>query len=77
MTSADAGFTTIIASAAMGGGTAPIHLAGLLVQTNAEILSGIVLVQLVNPGVPVIYASYSTGWIYVLLRLPWDLPKLP
>ena len=75
MTSADAGFPTIIASAAMGGGTAPIHLAGLLVQTNAEILSGIVLAQLVNPGVPVIYASYSTGMDLRFASSPLGSPE--
>jgi trimethylamine--corrinoid protein Co-methyltransferase len=75
MTSADAGFPTIIASAAMGGGTAPIHLAGLLVQTNAEILSGIILAQMVNPGVPVIYASYSTGMDLRFASSPLGSPE--
>lgn len=39
------------------GSTAPVTLAGLFTQTNAELLSGIVLAQLINPGVPVIYSS--------------------
>jgi trimethylamine:corrinoid methyltransferase-like protein len=30
---------------AMAGGTAPVNPAGVLVQTNAEILAGIVLTQ--------------------------------
>jgi trimethylamine--corrinoid protein Co-methyltransferase len=38
------------------GMTAPITTAGLVVQQNAEILSGITLVQLIRPGCPVIYA---------------------
>ncbi len=75
MTSADAGFPTIIASAAMGGGTAPIHLAGLLVQTNAEILSGIVLAQLVNAGVPAIYGCYSTGMDLRFTSSPLGSPE--
>lgn len=33
----------------------------MLVQTNAEILAGIVLTQLVRKGTPVIYSSYSTA----------------
>jgi len=74
-TSAAKGFTTIIASAAMGGGTAPIHLAGLLVQTNAEILSGIVLTQLINKGTPVIYACYSTGMDLKLATSPLGSPE--
>jgi trimethylamine--corrinoid protein Co-methyltransferase len=51
----------MIGSMAMAGGTAPVNLAGVLVQTNAEILAGIVLAQLVHKGTPVIYASYSTA----------------
>jgi trimethylamine--corrinoid protein Co-methyltransferase len=39
------------------GATAPITLAGLLAQQNAEILSGITLIQLVNPGTPVFYGT--------------------
>lgn len=40
----------------LAGGTAPVTLAGTLVLQNAEILSGITIIQLVNPGNPVIYA---------------------
>jgi trimethylamine---corrinoid protein Co-methyltransferase len=51
----------VIASLIMAGSTGPITLAGLLAQQNAELLSGIVLTQLVNPGLPVIYGSTSTN----------------
>lgn len=37
------------------GSVHPVTLAGALVQMNAEMLSGVVLNQLVNPGAPVIY----------------------
>jgi len=40
------------------GSTHPVTLAGLLVQTCAEILSCVVLAQLVRPGAPVICAPY-------------------
>jgi trimethylamine--corrinoid protein Co-methyltransferase len=50
----------IIAPAASGGLNAPITLAGLLVQTNAEVLSSIVLTQLINPGTPVLYGTVNT-----------------
>lgn len=50
----------IIAPAASGGLNAPITLAGLLTQTNAEVLSSIVLTQLVNPGTPVLYGTVNT-----------------
>ena len=50
----------VIASMAQAGATAPVTLAGMLVQQNAEILAGITLAQLVNPGTPVVYGSTST-----------------
>lgn len=43
----------------LAGGSSPATLAGTLVQQNAEILSAIVIAQLVNRGAPVIYGSVS------------------
>jgi len=42
------------------GMTAPITIAGLLAQHNAETLSGIVVSQLTNPGAPIIWGSAWT-----------------
>ena len=42
------------------GATTPATIAGTLVCTNAEILGGIVLAQLVNPGSPILYGSSTT-----------------
>lgn len=39
------------------GTTAPFSIAGAIAQQNAEILASIVLVQLVKPGLPVIYCG--------------------
>jgi len=39
------------------GATSPNTLAGSLLQTNATVLAGLVLVQLVAPGNPVVYGS--------------------
>lgn len=50
-----------ILSMAMSGGTAPVTLAGTLVNHNAEILSGITLAQLTRKGAPVIYGSSTTA----------------
>lgn len=47
----------VIGSAPMAGSTSPVTLAGTLAQMNAELLSGIVYSQLVNPGAPVIYGA--------------------
>lgn len=50
-----------ILSMAMAGGTAPVTLAGTLVNHNAEVLSGITLAQLTRRGAPVIYGSSTTA----------------
>ncbi len=50
----------IIAALAMTGTTSAVTLAGSLVQQSAEILSGVVLAQLINPGTPVIFGSASS-----------------
>lgn len=50
----------IIAPECQAGATAPATLAGLLVQQNAEVLSAIVVAELVNPGTPVHYGTVST-----------------
>lgn len=44
----------------LAGATGPVTLAGTLVQQNAEALAGIVLVQQVNPGMPVLYSAVPT-----------------
>jgi trimethylamine--corrinoid protein Co-methyltransferase len=45
---------------AQAGATAPITIAGTLVQTNAESLSSLTIAQLTNPGTPLIYLCIST-----------------
>jgi trimethylamine--corrinoid protein Co-methyltransferase len=47
----------VISSSPMGGTTAPFDEFGMVAQINAEILSGVVLTQLVAPGTPVLYGS--------------------
>jgi trimethylamine--corrinoid protein Co-methyltransferase len=39
------------------GGTSPVTIAGALTQCNAEVLSGLVIQQLRNPGTPFIYGT--------------------
>ncbi|MFX1548998.1 MAG: trimethylamine methyltransferase family protein [Promethearchaeota archaeon] len=51
---------TIIAPEALAGSTAPVTLAGLLTQINAEIIGGIILTQLYNSGAPVFFGTVST-----------------
>lgn len=40
----------------LAGATSPVTLAGTLVQQNAEMLAGLVIVQLLNPGNPFVYS---------------------
>ena len=54
------GIPVNVLSMAMAGGSSPIYLAGTLVTHNAEILSGLVLSQLANPGAKVLYGSSTT-----------------
>jgi len=49
-----------VLSMAMAGASGPISLSGTLVTHNAEVLSGIILAELTNPGAPVIYGSSTT-----------------
>jgi trimethylamine--corrinoid protein Co-methyltransferase len=47
----------VFSPAPMMGGTAPVTLAGGVIQSNAEILSGLVIHQLGCPGAPFVYGS--------------------
>jgi trimethylamine--corrinoid protein Co-methyltransferase len=49
----------VISVLIIAGLTGPVTMAGALTIQNAEILAGITLAQLVNPGTPVIYGSTS------------------
>ncbi|UCH22374.1 MAG: trimethylamine methyltransferase family protein [Deltaproteobacteria bacterium] len=49
----------VIAVLIIAGLTGPVTMAGALTIQNAEILAGITLAQLVNPGNPVVYGSTS------------------
>jgi trimethylamine--corrinoid protein Co-methyltransferase len=41
----------------MAGGTSPVTMAGAIAQANAEILAGLVVHQLKNPGAPFIFGA--------------------
>jgi len=51
----------IVATLIMAGSTGPVTLAGVLAVQNAELLAGIVLAQLITPGLPCLYGSTSTN----------------
>lgn len=45
----------------MAGSTGPVSLAGTIALQNAEILSGIVLAQLITPGLPVVFGCLGAA----------------
>ena len=45
----------------LSGAMAPVTIAGALVQQHAEALAGIVLTQIVRPGVPVMYGGFTSN----------------
>jgi trimethylamine--corrinoid protein Co-methyltransferase len=51
----------VIAALMMAGSTGPITLAGVLAAQTAELLAGVALTQLINPGTPVVFGSTSTN----------------
>ena len=51
------GFMTMASCAS----TAPVTLAGSLLVGNAEVISGLALIQLASPGAPVFYAAAQTA----------------
>ncbi len=50
----------VIGSLAQAGSTSPVTLAGSLAISNAEILAGIALCQMISPGTPVVYGCETT-----------------
>lgn len=59
---ARAGMPVLSQTGPMAGATAPAALAGTLVQTVAEALAGLIAINLVKPGHPVI----ASGWPFVV-----------
>ncbi|MFC2029205.1 trimethylamine methyltransferase family protein [Chloroflexota bacterium] len=57
---ADYGQPLAMSPEAIAGATAPVTLAGLLVQQNANILAHVTLAQIYRPGTPVLYGTVST-----------------
>lgn len=70
------GFPINILSMAMSAASSPIFLAGTLVTHNAEVLAGLVLVQLVYPGHPCIYGSSTTCFDFFSQSAPVGSPEI-
>ncbi|MGI5873816.1 MAG: trimethylamine methyltransferase family protein [Bacillota bacterium] len=59
MTYAEAGQACLISSLVMSGSTGPVAMAATIALQMAEILAGVCLAQLINPGTPCIMGSTS------------------
>jgi trimethylamine--corrinoid protein Co-methyltransferase len=57
---AKAGMPYDVLSMAMAGASSPMTLAGTLTMINAEVLAGMTICELLNPGTPVIYGSVAS-----------------
>ena len=60
-TLAEAGQAVCITPFTLAGAMAPASIAGALVLQNAEVLAGVTLTQLVRPGAPVMYGSFTSN----------------
>ncbi|MCK8823729.1 trimethylamine methyltransferase family protein [Fuchsiella alkaliacetigena] len=60
ITHAEYNQAAVIASLIMAGSTGPMSIAGTLTLQNVEVLTGVVLAQMINPGTPVVYGSATT-----------------
>ena len=58
---AKGGQVMVLTPFTLAGAMAPVTLAGALVQQNAEALAGIALSQIVRPGAPVCYGSFTSN----------------
>ncbi len=58
---AKAGQVSVITPFTLAGAMAPVTMPGALVLQHAEALAGITLAQLVRPGAPVVYGSFTSN----------------
>ncbi len=61
MTMATFNQPVIVTPFTLAGAMAPATVAGAVTQQNAEALAGMTLVQLVNPGAPVVYGGFTSN----------------
>ncbi len=58
---ARAGQVMVLTPFTLAGAMAPVTLPGAIAQQNAEALAGIALAQIVRPGAPVVYGSFTSN----------------
>jgi len=55
----EAGFPVIANTGSVMGGTSPATIAGSMISTSAEVMTGLVLAQLIKPGVGVVAGNFT------------------
>jgi len=55
------GQAVVISPAVMAGATGPVTMAGAMVVSNAESLSGVIIAQMLKEGTPVVYGSATSA----------------
>jgi trimethylamine--corrinoid protein Co-methyltransferase len=60
----------------MAGTTAPVTLAGLLAQSHAEIIFGLVVHQLANPGAPFVYGAIPSIMDLKTMKFCYGAPEM-
>ncbi len=60
-TYARAGQATVVSPFILSGAMAPVTVAGVMAQTLAEAMAGIAATQLIRPGTPVVFGSFSSS----------------
>jgi trimethylamine--corrinoid protein Co-methyltransferase len=73
---AEYGIPVDIVPCPITGGTAPLPLAGGLAQQNAELLAGVILIQTVDPSLPVQYSGRLSVLDLRSGRNLWGVPEL-
>ena len=58
---ARAGQILVITPFTLSGAMAPVTIPGALTQQHAEMLAGLTIAQLVNPGAPVVYGGFTSN----------------
>lgn len=76
MVAAKKSIPTIILPCPTSGGSAPLTFAGALAQQNAELLAGLTIIQLVNPGSPVVLGPRLSFLDMQTATNTWGNPEL-
>ncbi|MGI6686474.1 MAG: trimethylamine methyltransferase family protein [Bacillota bacterium] len=68
-------YPTNYAPGMMAGATGPITMAGAIAQANAEILTGLVIHQLKNPGAPFVFGAGMSPMDMVSMQPTYSAPE--